>query len=97
MRWGFNWKLGPFESWDAIGVKESVEKMKAEGLKIPANVEEMLAKGFESFYKEDEKGVLSYYDFASKSYKPVPVSAEIISLPALKNRASWYLAMTTAA
>jgi len=86
MRWGFNWKLGPFESWDAIGLKESVEKMKAEGLKIPANVEEMLTKGFESFYKEDEKGTLLYYDFASKSYKPVPVSAEIISLPALKKQ-----------
>ena len=86
MRWGFNWKLGPFESWDAIGVKESTERMKKEGEKIPANVEEMLAGGFESFYREDDKGALSYYDFASKSYKPVPVSPEIISLPALKKQ-----------
>jgi 3-hydroxyacyl-CoA dehydrogenase len=86
MRWGFNQKLGPFETWDAIGVKESVERMKREGDKIPANIEEMLAKGFESFYKEDDKGTLLYYDFASKDYKPVPVSAEIISLPALKKQ-----------
>jgi 3-hydroxyacyl-CoA dehydrogenase len=86
MRWGFNWKLGPFESWDAIGLKESVEKMKNEGVKIPANVEEMLSKGCDSFYKEDENGALTFYDFASKSYKPVPVSAEIISLPALKKQ-----------
>lgn len=86
MRWGFNWKLGPFESWDVIGLKESVERMKTEGLKIPANVEEMLSKGCESFYKEDDKGTLTFYDFASKSYKPVPVSAEIISLPALKKQ-----------
>ncbi len=86
MRWGFNWKLGPFESWDAIGLKESVERMKGEGVKIPANVEEMLSKGCESFYKEDDKGTLTFYDFASKSYKPVPVSAEIISLPALKKQ-----------
>ncbi len=86
MRWGFNWKLGPFESWDSIGLKTSVEKMKTEGMKIPANVEEMLAKGFESFYQEDEKGNLSYYDFATKKYKPVPVSAEIVSLPALKKQ-----------
>ncbi len=84
MRWGFNWKLGPFETWDAIGVKESVERMKSEGETIPANVEEMLAKGFESFYKENDDGSLSYYDFASKSYKPVPISPEVISLPALK-------------
>ncbi len=86
MRWGFNWKFGPFEAWDLIGVRESVERMKKEGEKIPANVEEMLAKGFESFYKEDENGALSYYDFASKNYKPVVVSDEIISLPALKKR-----------
>ncbi len=86
MRWGFNWKLGPFETWDAIGVKESVERMKSEGETIPANVEEMLSKGFETFYKEDEKGALSYYDFDSKSYKPVPISPEIISLPALKKQ-----------
>ncbi len=86
MRWGFNQKLGPFEQWDAIGVKESVERMKSEGETIPANVEEMLNKGFESFYREDEKGVLSYYDFALKNYKPVPVSPEIISLPALKKQ-----------
>ncbi len=86
MRWGFNWKLGPFESWDAIGLKESVEKMRGEGETIPANVEEMLAGGHDSFYIEDENGALSYYDFSSKSYKPVPVSTEIISLPALKKQ-----------
>ena len=86
MRWGFNWKLGPFESWDAIGVKESVERMKSEGETIPANVEEMLGKGFESFYKEDDKGNLSYYDFESKSYKPVPISPEAISLAVLKKQ-----------
>ncbi len=84
MRWGFNWKLGPFESWDAIGVKESVERMRSEGETIPANIEEMLAKGFDSFYKEDDGGNLTYYCFETKDYKPVPISPEIISLPALK-------------
>ena len=39
MKWGFGWEQGPFEIWDAIGVKESVEKMKAEGLEIPAFVQ----------------------------------------------------------
>ena len=86
LRWGFNWKIGPFESWDAIGVKESVERMKNEGEKIPANIQEMLDNGFESFYKEDEKGSLSYYCFASKDYKPVPISPEVISLSALKKQ-----------
>lgn len=86
MRWGFNWKLGPFETWDAIGVKESVARMKKEGHKVPANVEEMLESGYESFYKEDEQGNSTYYDFNSKSYKPVSVSKESISIPALKKQ-----------
>ena len=30
MKWGFNWELGIFEAWDAIGVPESVERMKSE-------------------------------------------------------------------
>jgi 3-hydroxyacyl-CoA dehydrogenase len=25
MRWGFGWELGPFETWDAIGIKEVLE------------------------------------------------------------------------
>ncbi len=91
MRWGFNWKLGPFESWDVIGVKESVERMKSEGETIPANVEEMLAKGFDSFYKEDDEGNLTYYCFDAKDYKPVPISDEIISLPALKKHSKLIL------
>src|SRR6476620_1007219 len=40
MRWGFNWELGPFEVWDAIGVEKSVARMKEEGMNVPANVEQ---------------------------------------------------------
>lgn len=38
MKWGFGWTQGPFEMWDAIGVKQSVEKMEAEGRKVPSFV-----------------------------------------------------------
>ena len=86
MSWGFNWKLGPFASWDAIGLRESVEQMKKEGEKIPAFVEEMLEKGFESFYKENDDGSLSYYDLASKGYQPVVESPEIVNLANLKKQ-----------
>jgi len=81
MRWGFNWKLGPFESWDAIGLKASVKRMKEEGETIPALVEEMLANGFTSFYTEDAAGNLYYYDIEGKKYLPVPMPAEKVDLP----------------
>jgi len=85
MKWGFNWKMGPFEAWDALGVAKSAEKMKQAGWEIPAWVAEMLASGKESFYKQ-ENGQLFYYDIPSQDYKLVEISPEIILLPSLKER-----------
>lgn len=50
MKWGFNWELGPFERWDAIGVEESVGRMQDEGLEVPESILKMLQKGREQFY-----------------------------------------------
>jgi len=85
MKWGFAWKLGPFEAWDALGVAKSVEKMKAAGYEIPGWVAEMLAQGNDAFYKM-ENGKSLYYDPAGKSYEEVPVKPGVIYLPALKDR-----------
>jgi 3-hydroxyacyl-CoA dehydrogenase len=83
MKWGFNFEMGPFETWDAIGVAESVAKMEADGLTVPAAVKAMLAAGNESFYKL-ENGKPFYYDFAASAYHPVKISDNIISLAGLK-------------
>ena len=85
MKWGFAWKMGPFEVWDAIGVGKSVAKMKEAGYQIPAWVQEMLDSGKESFYKR-EAGRLYFYDLPSKDYKEIPVKPEIILLSSLKDR-----------
>lgn len=85
MRWGFGWELGPFETWDAIGVEKAVARMREENMKIPASVEAMLAAGATSFYKS-ENGIESYYDFAANAYKPVPQPAGVIILKAEKER-----------
>jgi len=83
MKWGFNFEMGPFEAWDAIGVKESVEKMEKEGLKVPQLVIGMLESGCTSFYKS-ESGKIFFYDFKSNGYKELVVSKNIISLRALR-------------
>jgi len=85
MKWGYNHKLGPFESWDAVGVKESLEVMKKLKLKIPKKVEEMLKKGCESFYVTKEDGKY-YYDFEKKAYAKIDENPRIIILPDLKSR-----------
>ncbi|RPJ15049.1 MAG: 3-hydroxyacyl-CoA dehydrogenase/enoyl-CoA hydratase family protein, partial [Desulfobacteraceae bacterium] len=83
MKWGYNFEMGPFETWDALGVQRAVERMEKEGFKVPAKVKEMLAGGNTSFYKT-EKGKIYYYDFNTKNYKEYVVSKSIISLAALK-------------
>ncbi len=85
LKWGFARKLGPFETWDAIGLGKSVAKMKEAGYEIPAWVDEMLSDGKESFYKR-EAGGLYFYDIPSKDYKPVPTKPGIILLPSLKDQ-----------
>jgi len=42
MRAGFNWELGPFEMWDAAGVRETVARMKALHLPVSRAVEDLL-------------------------------------------------------
>ncbi len=83
MKWGFNWEMGPFETWDALGLAKSAAKMQEAGMTLPAWVAQLLADGHKSFYK-DEAGVRYYYDVASKSYKQVEISPNIILLPSLK-------------
>lgn len=52
MTWGYNWDLGPFAIWDAIGLEASVERMKEDGESIPAWISERLASGNLKFYDE---------------------------------------------
>ncbi len=56
LRWGYNWDLGPFETWDVLGVEKVVEKMEADGVKPAPWVTDMLAAGHESFYIESADG-----------------------------------------
>lgn len=79
MKWGFGWELGPFETWDAIGVEKSVDRMKAEGRLVPQKVLDMLSSGAKSFYRE-EKGVRFFYDFTSARYKEVPSPKKLVNL-----------------
>lgn len=85
MRWGFNWELGPFEVWDAIGVEKSVAKLKEEGKPVPANVQSMLDSGVKSFYRKKD-GQQFFYDFASEEYRPLVDPPGTIILKSLKDR-----------
>ena len=83
MKWGFNFEMGPFETWDAIGVADAVAKMEQDNLTVPKKVKKLLAGGNATFYKT-ENGRTLYYDFSSETYKEAAVSKTIVSLKALK-------------
>ena len=85
MKWGYNHQLGPFESWDAVGVKAAIDVMKKLKLKVPKKIDEMLKKGCESFYTKKADG-LYYYDFDKKGYVKAEENPRIILLPSLKER-----------
>jgi 3-hydroxyacyl-CoA dehydrogenase len=83
MKWGFGWSHGPFEVWDAIGVKESVQRMKGEGKKLPAWFDRLLDQPEPSFYKT-EKGKHEYWDIQTNRYQATPEKAGILILDSWK-------------
>lgn len=83
MKWGFNWDLGPFETWDVLGVAQTAERIKKEGGKIPSIVEAVLTKGAGSFYKT-ENGQKYYFD--GNTYKKVQSRPNHLVIKTLKDQ-----------
>lgn len=88
MRAGFGWELGPFETWDVLGVKKMAEGMKQAGIAYNKWVDEFISSGNQSFYKI-ENGRRLCYDVHSKSYKALPGGDSFIILSDLKERTVW--------
>ena len=86
MRLGFNWKLGPFELWDAAGIEATVARMKKEGRTVAGNVEQLLAGGKKSWYLDDPKAASGrvYFDLRSAKYAPVEVPQGVWSVEVAK-------------
>ena len=83
MKWGFGWKKGPFESWDAIGVQKSVDRMKTEGKKVPSWILEMLESGRDTFYTT-ENGEQTYWCPIEKHPVTVKPNPKVINLAIYK-------------
>ncbi len=83
LNWGYNHQMGPFQLFSALDLPKYIARMKAEGMNVPAWIDEMLALGITSFYKT-EAGVDYYYSIPDKKYVPIAVSPSAIILPKLK-------------
>ncbi len=83
MKWGFGWEIGVFETWDAIGVRESVGRMKEEGQPVPENVRKMLDGGAETFYKFED-GKKFHFDLVNGEYLEIKPQEGFINLEIVK-------------
>ncbi len=86
VRWGFAYELGPFETWDALGVAETVARMDKDGIAVAPWVKEMIATGHPSFYQDGK-----YYDPQTKTYIPIKPAKNVIVLksqPVIKSNDS---------
>ena len=81
---GFGWQMGPFTTWDVLGVEKTLPQIEALGFKVSDWVKEMIKAGCPSFYKV-ENGVKYFYDIESKSYQIIPGSENLISLETLRD------------
>ncbi|MCB0095249.1 MAG: 3-hydroxyacyl-CoA dehydrogenase/enoyl-CoA hydratase family protein [Caldilineaceae bacterium] len=84
MRWGFGWELGLFETWDVLGVRQTLARMEGEGITVAEWVHQMLDSGCESFYTYDG-GQRMAYDIAAKRYLPVEQGQLVCTVQELRH------------
>lgn len=80
---GFGWELGPFETWDVLGLDQGLKLIKDQNKKVAEWVEEMRGAGFTSFYKS-EKGKRLFYNVNSKTYQVIPGTENLVQLDSLR-------------
>ena len=68
MRWGFNWRQGPFEALDALGASDVIARLQAEGRALPAMLQVLQDAGAESFYRDEGREHLG----RDGAWHPVP-------------------------
>jgi len=80
---GFGWELGPFETWDILGLDQGLKLIGDQNKQVAEWVNTMTINGHTSFYKTKD-GVRHYYDTITQDYKAIPGADEILSLEALR-------------
>ncbi|MBI5516670.1 MAG: 3-hydroxyacyl-CoA dehydrogenase/enoyl-CoA hydratase family protein [Deltaproteobacteria bacterium] len=87
MRWGYNWELGPFETWDALGFAEVVDRMVADGVPLPEGVRAMRRQEVPGWYRGGEVYSLARGTYVPREESPKrrPLGAIARGAPVLEN------------
>ena len=78
MRWGFDWALGPFQTWDALASPAWPPRLEEEGAR-PAAVREVLERATGASTATD--GARAVFLPATGEYAPVPPRRRATSRP----------------
>jgi len=81
---GFGWEIGPFETWDIIGLDAGIQLIEAAGRTVPAWIKEMSSSENKSFYNTS-KGSKQYYNQDTKAYQVIPGTENMVILEALRS------------
>lgn len=68
---GFGWEVGPFATWDSVGIENSIKGMEDLGYRPAEWVYDLVERGEKSFYKL-ENGKKKYWDIHAKEYREIP-------------------------
>lgn len=85
LRWGFGWDLGPFETWDAIGVQYGLDRMAALGIEPAPWVARMIENGCESFYNPMNT-FGTYYDIQACQAVLVPENTRALKVSSIQRK-----------
>ncbi len=91
LRWGFGWERGPFETWDALGVKATAAKMEAADYTVPGWVREQISAQGEGmrFYRPVDGGKPGHVGNVGQlgkhgGFTPIPTDPRALSLDAIR-------------
>lgn len=91
MKWGYNWELGPFEVWDALGFKAVYDRMKKDGLALPASIDKMAESGATCFYDGNKVYEPVQGKYVTQDLDPREVKLQVLrrgEAPVLKNESA---------
>ncbi|HEY61017.1 MAG: enoyl-CoA hydratase/isomerase family protein [Anaerolineales bacterium] len=86
MCWGFGHQVGPFETWDMLGVEKMIEPMSSAGFQPAGWVKKMLDGGFKTFYQYDGERKIGVYNPILGEYESIKRSDAIIVLKEEKSK-----------
>ncbi|MFM9027012.1 MAG: enoyl-CoA hydratase-related protein, partial [Bacteroidota bacterium] len=85
---GFGWEIGPFATWDLLGVREVADAMDKAGHKVASWVTEMISAGREGFFRFSQ-GRKWQYDPATGKEIPCGSIGSLVLLDAHREKTVW--------